>query len=261
MGTYPVLAQSSSTRVNDPITQFKPPPDEKNPDGTTPTASRASRQVECHLNTIVCFKPPPDEKKPDGTTGTGSRGECNLDATPEFKTKPSLMALVPNSQQGLTLAERPTFYIAVPKTSAKTIVLSIRENGQQFHSQTVIPIQNSPGILEIKLPQSAPPLEIGKNYQWAVVLVCGEKPRPDDPAIVSWVQRVELPQPIPAQLKQESALTQAVWYGEQGLWYDTLSALVAAKRSQPESQVIEEIWTNFLDSVGLQSVASTPLPF
>jgi hypothetical protein len=171
------------------------------------------------------------------------------------------MALVPPNNYGLTVAGRPTFFIALPKTSARQIVLSIWENGTRHHSQTFIPIEDRSGIIKIQPSPDSPPLEIGKRYQWAVVVVCGERPNPNDPAIVSWVRRIDPPQPLPRQIQQENALAQAIWYGEQGLWYDTLTALIQAKRSQPDSQVMSDIWANFLSSVGLGDVSTEPLLF
>jgi Domain of Unknown Function (DUF928) len=214
--------------------------------------------------TQVSFKSPPDEKNPDRTVGAGSRqdGICSQDAT-QVPTvdRSSLMALVPTSNYGLTLAERPTFFIALPKTSARQIVLSIRDNGTQHHSQTFLSIADSPGIIKLSFPENASPLEVGKDYQWSVVLVCGEKPGPNDPAIASWVRRIEPPSPLPSELQQENSLAQAIWYGERGLWYDSLTALIQARQAQPDSQVMADIWTNFLTSVGLQKISSEPLRF
>ncbi|PSF39002.1 hypothetical protein C7H19_02820 [Aphanothece hegewaldii CCALA 016] len=212
--------------------------------------------------THISFKPPPDESQPDQTIPAGSRqpSRCGQDIT-GVSTANSyyLMALVPSSNYGLTIAERPTFFIALPKTSAKQVVLSIKEEGKQHHSQTLLSIKDSPGIISIQPSEKSPPLAVGKKYQWSVVLVCGTKPGPNDPAIMSWVRRVDLPQTAPSGLQKENALAQALWYGEQGLWYDTLNALVKAKRSQPESQVMSDIWTNFLTSVGLSDISSQSL--
>lgn len=79
--------------------------------------------------TQVLFKPPPDDKKPDSTTGAGSRRDwqCPQDSTSHTTTdtlsnNPSLMALVPTTNYGLTLAERQTFWVYLPKTSAKQVV-------------------------------------------------------------------------------------------------------------------------------------------
>lgn len=232
--------------------------------GTEPMMAQPTTHSTTPHNSIhqVFFKPPPDEGMPDKTASAGSRGQCIQDANQISSTNQfSLMALVPSSNHGLTVAERPTFFIALPKTSAKQVVLSIKENGTQHHSQTFLSIKDSPGIMSLQSSEDSPPLEVGKKYQWSAVLVCGKKPGPNDPAVASWVSRVEPTQAMPSGLHKENALAQAIWYGERGLWYDTLTALVQAKRVQPESQVMSDIWTNFLASVGLGNISSEPIHF
>lgn len=229
--------------------------------GTEPIMAQPTTNLNNSI-TQVSFKPPPDEGMPDKTASAGSRGRCAQDAIQVSTVKQfSLMALVPSSNHGLTVADRPTFFIALPKTSAKQVILSIKENGTQHHSQTPLSIKDSPGIMSLQPSENSPPLVVGKKYQWSVVLVCGEKPGPNDPAVASWVSRIEPSQVMPSGLQKENALAQAIWYGERGLWYDTLTALVAARRSQPESQVMSDIWTNFLASVGLSDISSEPIHF
>lgn len=220
------------------------------------------------LNTQIYFKPPPDDRKPDKTSGAGSRqnGQCPQDSTlattaDTLLNKPSLMALVPTTNYGLTLAEYPTFLVYVPKTSAKQVVLSIREEGTQHHSQTLLPITEIPGVISIKPSDNSPPLKVGKNYQWALVLVCGERPGPNDPAIASWVKRVALLQPQSSQLTLKSALEQAKRYGEQGIWYDAVAALAQARQSQLDNNATTSIWADFLKSAGLGAIATEPLRF
>lgn len=220
------------------------------------------------LNTQVYFKPPPNDRKPDKTSGAGSRQDeqCPQDLTPTtaadtLSNKRSLMALVPITNYGLTLAELPTFLVYLPKTSAKQVVLSIREEGTQHHSQTLLPITETPGVISVKPSDNSPPLKVGKNYQWALVLVCGERPGPNDPAIASWVKRVAPLQPQSSKLDLKTALEQAKWYGDQGIWYDAVTALAQARQSQFENKAITSIWADFLKSAGLGAIASEPLRF
>ncbi|MEA5537007.1 DUF928 domain-containing protein [Crocosphaera sp. XPORK-15E] len=241
--------------------------------GTVPTIAQPTSNPSTRQNrrlTRVLFKPPPDDPKPEQTRGAGSRhdGQCAGDATPTNLAKissegSSMVPLVPTTNTGLTIAERPTFFVYIPETSAKQVVLSIRENGTKHHSQTFVPITGESGIISLRPSPDSSPLEVGKAYQWAVVLVCGQRPNPNDPAIASWVRRV----PLSATIKQGSALEQAAWYGEQGIWYDALTSLVQAKRSrryplrgeQPNNQDLTDIWIQFLESGGLNAIATKPL--
>jgi hypothetical protein len=219
-----------------------------------PTANSPARS-ESAIAT-VSFKPPRDDKQPDRTAGAGSRGgQCPQDATVPTANTPSLTALVPTTNRGLTLAERPTFWVYLPKTTAKQVVLSIREEGIKHHSQTFLSITGTSGIISLQSSKDSPPLEVGKTYQWAVVLVCGERPSPNDPAIASWVRRV-----APFQTaNQGTALAKATWYGEQGIWYDALDSLAEARRTQSNNQALTNIWADFLNSAGLEAISTEPL--
>lgn len=205
--------------------------------------------------TQVSFKPPPNNRQPRKTAGAGSRQESEcFSQTP--LSSPPLMALVPTDNHGLTVAAHPSFFIYLPSTTAKHLILSIRENGTQHLSRTDLSINQTSGIIQIKPTENSPPLEVGKTYQWSMVIVCGEKPSPNDPSVSSWIQRIDIPL---TQLDHKTALQKAFWYGEQGIWYDTLLALAQAQQVLPNPPKITSIWTNFLTSVGLDAIANQPL--
>lgn len=221
----------------------------------TPTKSPARTETTISR---ISFKPPSNDKQPDRTAGAGARGgRCPEDAIVSTANTPPLMALVPTTNAGLTLAQRPTFWVYLPKTAAKQVVLSIKEGGIQHHSQTFFSIAERSGIISLQPSEDSPPLEVGKTYQWAVVLICGERPNPNDPAIVSWISRVASPQPK----NQGTALVQAAWYGERGIWYDALDSLAEARRVEADDRTLTDIWTEFLKSAGLGEIATEPVEF
>ncbi len=235
---------------------------------TAPTmaqsAANRSAEPDSTLSRVL-FRPPQDNKKPEGrTAGGGSRhdGQCLHDAPVANRANSpsnhsSLMLLVPSTNFGLTKAERPKLWIDLPETSARQLVLSIREEGITHHSKTFIPIKGESGLVNLQPSPDSPSLEVGKTYKWSVVLVCGEKPSPNDPALETWVRRVDSPEP----LDQASALEQAAWYGEQGIWYEALNFLLQARRAQPDNQELLVIWKKFLESGGLNEIATEPLQF
>lgn len=211
----------------------------------------------------ISFTPPPDDGKPDDTSGAGSRQDCRCpqDIGQAIATQPSLMALVPEDNYGLTVAERPTFWLYVPQTSARQAVLSIREENGRHHSQTVFSLSATSGTLGIQLPPDAPPLQANTNYQWAVVLVCGQRPSPNDPAIASWIRRVVLSEPREESREHLSDLEQAAWYAKRGIWYDTLTAIASVRKAQPDDRDLLDIWTNLLQTARLEAIAPDPLQF
>lgn len=94
-------------------------------------------------------------------------------------------------------------------------------------------------------------MEIGTNYQWAVILVCGARPSPNDPVVTSWVKRV----PVENHLSF-SGLELASIYARKGIWYDTLDTLVAER---PLLNNWQNIWSKYLKSASLDQIADKPV--
>ncbi|MDZ8258165.1 DUF928 domain-containing protein [Nostoc sp. ChiQUE01b] len=234
--------------------------------GMQPTITQSNANIPKPTNRSklqrIIFKPPSNQGKPKSTLSGGSRSslQCLQDATSTTtpSNQASLMSLVPSyeSNYGLTTAKHPTFLVYLPQTSAKQVVLNLMTEDNQLYSQSFIAIKGEPSIISIKSADNSPPLEVGKNYQWVLALICGEKPSPNDPVIISWVRRVALPQ---LQSQQRITLEQVDAYSEQGIWYDAVIALAQIKSTQPDNQAIAYIWTDFLKSVGLEAIATQPL--
>ncbi len=220
---------------------------------TTPTVAQShppASDPTPRILTRVLFKPPPEDKKPHQTRAAGSRNEGRCPQDRDSSSTP-LTPLVPSASFGLTTTERPTLWLMIPKTTARQVVLSIREEGIQYHSKTLIPITGESGVIGLQPSADAPPLATGKTYQWGVVLVCGKTPTPNDPSFAVWVKRVAIGNPP----QHGSTLEQAAWYGNQGIWYDALTHLVKASQSQPNDPELKDIWHNFLQSGGILSNA------
>lgn len=213
----------------------------------------------------VLFQPPRDDGQPESTEGAASRqgGQCKSDSTMPRSAREKkvlrasqnlkLTALVPQRNYGLTTQAHPTFWIYVPqKLGAQQVILSIREEESIPHWQQSVLITSA--VTGIKLLNDAPALEVGKNYQWAVTLVCGERPSPNDPVITSWIKRVQKPEI--ARTNTSLGLSEASAYARQGIWYDALDILIAQKASLSNWN---QIWTEYLQSGGLERIANEPV--
>ena len=155
------------------------------------------------------------------------------------------------------MAERPTFWAYLPQTSAKQVVLSVQKEDASYHVQWIFPAPEASGIFSFQPPADAPPLKVGETYLWAVVLVCGERPNPNDPAIAAWVKRVS-----PSQLLSSGTpLDQVSRNAEQGLWYDMVTALAQERKSQPSDPVLTQTWADVLKSQGLEPISQEPIRF
>ena len=197
---------------------------------------------------------PPGDGKPKDTSSGGSRDGLRCS-----QKEQSIQPLMPKRNYGLTLAERPAIFVYIPETSARKIVLVFRDETGEFYERAFLPIAARAGIVSFTLPDWEPPLIVGKNYQWSLVVVCGETVQPDDPVVRGWVQRVARSPQIENELRQETAIEQAMWYCANGYWYDLLKVMAQARRSHPNDAKLTALWRELLGTVGLDGIASEPL--
>ena len=197
---------------------------------------------------------PPAEDMPLSSVGGGTRsiGQCvNMDAT-EFAVPFS--AVLPTNDGGLTVAAHPTVLAYLPETSANKLFFSWRDENDGDHYQTILPIDRT-GIVSLTLPEDAPPLEIGKNYQWALGIMCDGRLQPDSPMVQGQVKRVAIAPGLSDRLQNASSLERAVLYGEAGIWYETVATLARLKKTQPQNWNVVANWQDLLTSVGLAEIA------
>lgn len=199
----------------------------------------------------VTFQPPANQGNPRQTTGGASRnpGQCPMDAKTSSKT---IEALVPNNNNGLTVADRPTIYVYVPPTVAPEVYFSLEDQNRNPHFQTNVSLDGGDGIVAVQLPEDAPPLEMGKDYQWHFVVKCNGRLGPRNPIASGWIRRVPS-RNINAEGTPEQI---ASAYGGAGIWYDTLATLMKAREAQPEDANLADELQELLSSVGLQEIAS-----
>ncbi len=201
----------------------------------------------------ITFKPPVTSA-PSRSTGGGSRGEsCAIGKA--AKSNSSVVKLLPKSNIGLTVEQRPSIMVYVPATTAQTAFFSIQDENFNHHYQTSLQLPKQAGVMEIKLPDSVPALETGINYQYSLVMICGEDLEPDSPLVSGWIQRVE---PRNA-LNQKLSVELASQLASDGLWYDALSTLAELRKSQPSNQAVVNSWQQLLNSAGLSEIAQEPL--
>jgi len=122
---------------------------------------------------------PPKEGKPKDTSGAGSRSQLKCS-----QKEGAIRPLMPKENYGLTLQERPTIFIQMPRTSARQVVLMFRDETGEFYERAFLPIKSGDGIVGFTLPKQKQPLAVGKSYQWSLVVVCGETVQPDDPVFM-----------------------------------------------------------------------------
>lgn len=202
----------------------------------------------------VTFEPPTNERLSDSAGGASRQAAfCPQDGMAEG---PSLMPILPETKEGLTVSERPTLFVYVPETKAEQGYFILKDQTEDYYYQTQVSIPQEGGIVRLTLPESAPALEIGNTYQWSFVVACELPARADSPRVEGWLQRVE-PSANLNNYQGVDSIEAATSYGAEGIWYDAVTTLADLRQSQP--QTYNQEWVDFLSSVGLENVANEPI--
>lgn len=221
--------------------------------------------------------PPPNRGIAGNRIGGASRVSTRdpLDESPNSNRR--LTALVPEYKNtaeadksnpaltkvwGLTANEHPTlwFYIPYAQNSISRIDFILSEGDNLTNRtvyQTAIKLPAKPGIINFSLPQTSPPLAIGKLYQWELKLTM-KRQLDKEISVKGWIQRAGLDSELSDRIKQATPDRQAAIYAEHGFWYDALSTLAELRRERPQDLTIIQDWKNILKSVDLGKLADRP---
>jgi hypothetical protein len=197
----------------------------------------------------------PNVGTPRRREGAAVRGSCDFS---EEKPVP----LLPTTEPILTAAKYPTFFVDIPKSSAKEAeLLLFSSDKEQEVYKTTVTLPDKPGIVSFSLPADGtlPPLEVGKIYYWQLSVICDSQDREKNMLVEGPVQRVELNPNIVNELKKASPREHPAIYAEAGIWYDAVTSLAQLRRSSPNDSTIAADWAELLKSVELDAIAQKPL--
>jgi Domain of Unknown Function (DUF928) len=289
------LVASSAWSIAYAVT-FTPPARNSAPRQTTGGASRGSfftpkkgngapRQATGGASRGNLFTPRRGNSAPQQTTGGASRGNGNLftprrgNSAPQqatggasrvgtsylsplvvaAKSPAALIAVLPQDFYGTTVSERPTFMAYIPASNAEEAVFSLKDEAGNMQYQMIVPVAGKSGVIAIKLPDDAPALGVGKNYQWLLAVKFDGQLSPSTPYVDGWIQRIQPSAELARAMQQKDALKQAEAFGKNGVWYDCLATLAALHTAQPNNVTIIKQWEELLSSVSLKEIATAPL--
>lgn len=203
---------------------------------------------------------PPNDALPEGsrTRGAASRSlSClatNLQTNQQTnQAEPqNTVAVLPTSNYGLTVNERPVFlvYLSRVPESTHSFFFHIRdEQGENVYG-TFLPLKQDTKILRVQLPEDAPFLEIGELYKWSVAIPCSGDLEPDTPFVSGWIERIE-DEPLTENVFP-SELEAVYHYGQAGIWYDMIALLDELYRRQPQDMETMMVWQNTLQQIGIR---------
>jgi Domain of Unknown Function (DUF928) len=231
---------------------FQPPTDQGAPQQAAGGASRGK-----------FFKPAKGREVPQRASGGASRvGRYELNS-PENATASqgpaALVAMLPQSYSGTTIAAHPTIMVYVPESTAKTAVFSLKDDTGNMVYQQQLDVSGKAGLVAIALPANAPALAMNQNYQWYMALQVDGELNPSTPYVDGWIQRVAASPALTTAMQQADVLKQAEVLGANGVWYDCVAKLAGLRASQPDRPDLDKHWAELLESVGLQDVTQVPL--
>jgi hypothetical protein len=175
---------------------------------------------------------------------------------------PSLTALVPENEVGLTLTPKPTLYFYIPPLeAAQSFEFVVRdEQDNLFYATFLNPVSQS-GILTLDLAEllNFPDLQANQNYHWYFSLIPDRDNRAEDTVVEGWIQHVTPSSKLQQQLKDDSSLEALSLYQSHGLWYDLLGRIVELRQANPQDVALHDRWVQALESVGLENIAPAPL--
>lgn len=221
------------------------------------TLTTVATGIQPGTATKVRFTPPPDNASPRRSSNGTSRGGYPSVAN-SVETVPLewlMQGLVPDRRYGVTVSERPTIVVYLPKTLEKEVILSLRREDNTLHAQRRVSISGEAGMVAITLPEEVPPLQVGIPYHWDCTFSTQGQLHQSNLSTDGWIRRIESEGAATSTLSLERAIA----LEKAGVWYDAVATLALLRRAQPDNEAIARHWRDLLDSVGLTAIATAPL--
>ncbi|MDJ0734863.1 MAG: DUF928 domain-containing protein [Nostocaceae cyanobacterium] len=214
------------------------------------------------LNSPIFAAPPPPKGtgEPEGgkRSTAGSRG-CDMGTNKSSEVKKQLTALVPFYSKselvyGITSEPYPILSVYVPYKSNITygeFVLEDEAENQQIYK---VALTGTPGIINLRLPSKAQPLQIGKQQRWYFNVYCK-----DDNQIIGnlegYIKREELKPTLKTQLSKATPKEKVQLYGAGGVWFEALSNAMQVHKSNPRDTSLQKL----LQEIGLKDLVNQPI--
>ncbi len=237
--------------------------------GLFPNAASANQNIQSPQNVALPYHSSPTSQlariyfdlPPKGAPGGRDNGSTRDPSCPKLVDQ-KLTALTPATNIGLTISERPTFWLFIPYQTMPTsyVKLELEDEQNNVKYQQSLQLNKTPGIVKITLPANSPPLEVDKPYHWILTFVCNPENNKEDLAVNGYVQRIPLEPNISQQLDAVKNIRERVMiYAENGVWFDALNELANARISNPDNELINTDWAELLGAVQLKELATQPL--
>lgn len=181
----------------------------------------------------------------------------------------------------LGTSAHPTFFVGVPQLPRTRLKLTLQpieaaeietdlsvENEQTryrtldyekviYEAEYVLEQQNG-GIVGLRTPRTAPPLEVGTHYLWQVSAFCepnGPNPMTHDDSMIldgGVLRRV-------ADGMNSSTGDRLAYYLDQGIWQEALTIVAKNYYQAPTDSLAAQDWAELMETVGLEDYKAQPI--
>ena len=229
-------SKTDTTRERSTRQQRNPPENQSSPQPSRQGSSTATTQKELDFS---------GTGRPGRQTAGESRGECP-------PVNPNLTALIPTSNWGKTLSDRPTFWFYLPYSPQQIPVgeFVLQDENRNDIYRTSFTLTKSQGYASISIPQQEAPLEVGKWYRWYFKLYCKQQKISSPIFVQGWVQRVASDPTLEHQLNAAAPREDLV-YATNQIWYDAVDHLAKKRLENPTSVELENDWNQLMSAKGV----------
>ncbi len=194
-------------------------------------------------------------KRKQGSASGRSRAGATRSQCPQIDESNTLMALVPEHNEGLTTQGYPAFWFYVPFGSSSATFRLLDEDKKPVLKQPLhLRLPEEKGLVRVTLPSTEKPLEVGKRYQWFFNITCTNHQNSQTRiAVKGWIKRVQPSPNLVQQLQTTRPQDQYVLYVNNDIWYETIAQLAEHREVHPQE------WTQLLTLFELNDFAEAPI--
>lgn len=197
----------------------------------------------------------------EGNASGRARGGAIRSATINDR---NLVALMPASNIGTTTEAYPTFwfYVSAPVPdasggvpAARTAEFMLLDENQTpvLDAPISVPLPSTAGVVSFRLPETLPPLEPGKSYNWFFAVLDRPDQLSNDLYVSGWVERVAPNPQLDQQLSATAAGDRYAVYADYDIWYEAVTQLAQNRTSHPQA------WNQILALFNLQDATQAPV--
>ncbi len=177
-----------------------------------------------------------------------------------------LVALTTPDALSVTTTLRPKLLFYIPEmTATNTAEFVLFDHSNELVYETTFEVAPTGGLVSVEIPEDAPPLTLGENYQWYFSIIPEANDRAHDIVVYGSIQRVEATAWLAqrqidiGRLDQLAPLRKArMLYQQADLWLDAAVMLDQMRQQNPEDTAIAAEWTHLLESAGLTPMLQLP---